>query len=238
MESVKLMDRTDTKFSFRYNQLETILNEMQHSYKIVEIKSKRICSYETLYFDTASLKLYHDHHSGRLNRYKVRKRKYIDSGISFLEVKLKNNKGRTIKQRVKEKGTPSDFEITSKEFLIKELPFDPQILSPVVWVNYERVTLVNKNGPERVTIDINLNFIQGSKIFRYDQLVIAEVKQSKRSRSPFISCMKLHHIKEGSISKYCMAVAATHSTVKINNFKEKFNSLKKITSYDIIASHC
>jgi SPX domain protein involved in polyphosphate accumulation len=236
MEGVKLMDRTDTKFTFRMDQLEIILNEMKTHYKVVEIRSARICSYETLYYDTGGLKLYHAHHSGKLNRYKVRKRNYTDSGISFLEVKFKNNKGRTIKQRVKEKGNKEDFELLAADFLNKQLPFDPKSLSPVVWVNYGRITLVNKKDAERVTIDIGLHFIKGDKTCKLDQLVIAEVKQGKKAHSPFIDGMKAHFIREGGISKYCMAVAATHSRIKINNFKEKLISIHKITQHDFITN--
>jgi hypothetical protein len=236
MEGVKLMDRTDTKFTFHIDQLEIILNEMKGHYKVVEIKGTRICSYETLYYDTGGLKLYHEHHSGKLNRYKVRKRNYADSGIAFLEVKFKNNKGRTIKQRVKEKGSKEDFESAATDFLTKQLPFDPKSLRPAVWVNYSRITLVNKKDAERVTIDIGLNFMKEDKTYKVDQLVIAEVKQGKKAHSPFVDGMKTHHIREGGISKYCMAIAATHTRIKINNFKEKLISIHKITQHDFITN--
>ena len=61
---------------------------------------------------------------------------------------------------------------------------------------------------------------------KLDRLVIAEVKQEKRKASPFMSVMKKYHIREGSISKYCMGIAFTCDEVKKNNFKNKLLTIK------------
>ena len=117
------------------------------------------------------------------------------------------------------------------------LPFDPNTLKPVIWVNYSRLTLVNKNSPERLTIDLDLEFIQGDVQKSLSNLVIAEVKQENRKSSPFLKVMKKFHIREGSISKYCMGIAlTTDNRVKKNNFKEKLLNLKHIIYDDIIAA--
>jgi len=236
MEGVKLMNRTDTKFCFRINQLKEILNEVLPFYKSVEIAGKRISQYQTLYYDTKDLMLYNEHHNGHLNRYKIRRRTYLDSNLSFLEVKFKNNKGRTVKERIKEKDSSSEFESTQRAFLSSELPFNPDLLKPVVWINYGRITLVNKENAERVTIDLNLHFKKENKIVSLNNLVIAEVKQEKKKTSPFLDTMKKYHVREGSISKYCFAIALTHGNVKKNNFKQKINSIQNIINYDNITS--
>ena len=57
--------------------------------------------YKSLYFDTEDRKFYNDHHNQRVHRHKVRYREYVDSGLVFLEIKCKNNKGKTIKKRLK-----------------------------------------------------------------------------------------------------------------------------------------
>jgi hypothetical protein len=236
MEGVKLMDRTDTKFTFSSSQLNSILLKAKDYYKCVEIKEKRICTYNTLYYDTQDFSLYNKHHSGALNRYKIRHRTYVESEIGFLEVKFKNNKGRTIKERIKQKEAENTFNEKAESFLKTELPFNPATLVPVVWINYRRITLVNKTTAERVTIDIGLEFKQGACHTVLNNLVIAEVKQDKKNSSPFLSLMKGMHIREGSISKYCFAIAFTRNDVKKNNFKEKLFSLKHILNYDIIAN--
>lgn len=227
MDSVKLMNRTDTKFIFTINQFETIMNEVKDSYRILEIEGKRLCRYETLYYDTSTFDLYNEHHSGKLNRYKIRHRTYVDSNTGFLEVKFKNNKGRTIKTRISQRDVPFAWEGDSEIFLNKTLPFKPEILEPVLWINYNRYTFVNKNGAERLTIDLNLEFVKDSHTQKLDKLVIAEVKQEKRKHSVFMTAMKKYHIREGSISKYCMGVALTCTGIKRNNFKSKLHTIKQ-----------
>lgn len=227
MDNVKLMNRTDTKFIFPLSQFDEIMSEIKDNYRILEIAGKRLCRYETLYYDTTEFELYKEHHSGKLNRYKIRHRTYVDSKTGYLEVKFKNNKGRTIKTRISQQEVPYTWEGASEAFLDKSLPFKPQVLEPVIWINYNRYTLVNNNGKERLTIDVDLEFVKDSHSQKLDKLVIAEVKQEKRKASPFMTVMKKHHIREGSISKYCMGIAMTCSGIKQNNFKSKLITIKR-----------
>ncbi len=232
MDAVRLMDRTDTKFTFEYAQLTNILFVIAPYYRILEIDTKRIFLYKTLYYDTQELDLYSRHHSGKLNRYKIRHRSYVETNTAYLEVKFKSNKGRTIKERIKDPVAPSEWTENEKSFLDTKLPFDPMTLKPCLWVNYSRITLVNKQTAERVTIDIGLNFANESNEQRFDNLVIAEVKQEKRQQSRFLEVMKELKIKQGSISKYCLGIAVMMKGVKRNNFKEGIKSIKNITGYD------
>jgi hypothetical protein len=236
MDSVKLMNRTDTKFLFTLNQFETIMNEITGNYRILEVNGKRLNRYKTLYYDTINLDLYARHHNGKLNRYKIRHRTYIESDTGFLEVKFKNNKGRTIKSRVKEHDVPFGWDEENEKFLTNLLPFEPQKLVPAIWVNYNRYTLVNKTEPERLTIDLDLEFIKDNVTKNMSGLVIAEVKQEKRKPSPFVKMMKKYHIREGSISKYCMGIALTCNDVKKNCFKMKLLTLKNILTYDTVTT--
>ncbi|MGK0279252.1 MAG: hypothetical protein ACI9RU_002028, partial [Litorivivens sp.] len=95
MEGTALLDRTDTKFMLDQGTLIELLKEVQGDYRILEVKGIRMNRYKTLYFDTPDLDFYHLHQNGKKNRHKVRSRKYLDSDLCFLEVKFKNNKGRT-----------------------------------------------------------------------------------------------------------------------------------------------
>jgi len=236
MDGVKLMDRTDTKFTFKRELLPELLNAIEPFYSCLHIENKVMSAYQTLYYDTSNLMLYNKHHNGELNRYKIRHRTYVDSNLGYLEVKFKNNKGRTIKERIKEKDPAAVFNEKSHTFLSSELPFNPSILVPVVWVNYSRITLVNKQSAERVTIDIDLEFKKDDQTTALSNLVIAEVKQEKKKASPFIKAMKKYRVREGSISKYCFAIAFMHDGAKKNNFKEKLLALKHIINYDTITN--
>jgi hypothetical protein len=227
MDGVKLMNRTDTKYIFPIGYFQKVMEEIKDDYRILEIENKRLCRYETLYYDTATYELYRQHHSGKLNRYKIRHRTYVDSHTGFLEVKFKNNKGRTIKTRISHEEVPYAWEDDCNTFLSKTLPFDPLILKPVIWINYNRYTLVNKRGAERVTVDLDLEFKKDGRYQKLGNLVIAEVKQDKRKASPFMDVMKKFHLREGSISKYCMGIATVCDEVKKNNFKNKLTIINK-----------
>lgn len=232
------MNRTDVKYTFNISRLPEILESVSPYYSCLNISGVILNQYETLYYDTTRLDLYNKHHNGQLNRYKIRHRSYVSSNTGFLEIKFKNNKGRTIKNRIKSPLAETVFGEKSLAFLSHELNFDPQDLKPVVRVNYNRITLVNKNSPERVTIDLNLQFSTTEKAFAFNDLVIVEIKQDKRTISPFAQELKQRRIREGSISKYCMAIALTHKNVKLNNFREKLFALKHITHHDAITDCC
>ena len=230
MDSVKLMDRTDTKYVFRSEQLPTILQSVLPDYRILEINGIRASRYETLYFDTQDFQLYLQHHRGKPSRYKIRSRKYVESDLNFFEIKFKNNKGRTIKDRIK---LPSiDYSITGKseQFLSEKTNFSANILVPKLWSNCSRITLVNRFSQERLTLDINLHFKDAvnNNEKHLSNIVIAEVKQAKFYASSFIKLMKQLTIREGSISKYCFGVVYLFDYVKKNSFKPKLLTINKI----------
>jgi hypothetical protein len=227
---VKLMNRIDSKFNFNISNFEKIIKEVQPYYKILEVDGSRLVSYKTLYYDTPNFGLYTKHHNGILNRYKIRHRTYLESDIGFLEVKFKNNKGRTIKTRISHKNVPVTWQGESETFLNKMVPFETQSLCPVLWVNYKRLTLVNRNSTERLTIDLNLEFVNGCESMQFNKIVLGEVKQDCKKLSPFIETMKKYHIREGSISKYCMGMALTQKNIKINNFKPRLLTINQLNN--------
>jgi len=228
MDNVKLMDRTDTKFVFTYQQLPTFLEQLKNDYRILEVECNRISRYESLYFDTKNFDLYHNHHRGKPGRFKIRFRKYVESNLHFFEVKFKNNKGRTIKNRVKQKQIEDSIKDDAKILLNDNTPLESSNLEAKIWVNYSRITFVNKYSPERVTIDIDLTFKNNEQNKTIDNLVIAEVKQDKAFTSAFIKLMKKHHLQEGSISKYCYGIISLFGKIKHNNFKPNLILIKKI----------
>jgi hypothetical protein len=228
MDNVALMERMDTKYVFTFGELPVFLGMIKNDYRVLDVNSNRISKYESLYFDTLNFSLYYAHHNGAVNRFKIRYRNYVESNLNFFEVKFKNNRGRTIKNRVKR--DQIDLKITEDaELLLKaKTPMESDNLEAKLWVNYSRITLVNKHSPERVTIDLNLTFKKGELEKTITNLIIAEVKQDKAVTSEFIKVMKAHHIREGSISKYCYGVISLFSYVKHNNFKPSLILIKKI----------
>jgi hypothetical protein len=231
MDDVKLLDRLDTKFTFRMEKLPLLLEEMKDDYRILEINGLRISRYETRYFDTKDFRLYLHHHNGKLNRYKIRFRKYVDSNITFFEIKLKNSKGRMIKKRIQVPDIVDTIQGPAEELLLNKTQFPSVIFKPALNVFYSRMTFVNRHSNERLTIDTGLNYSGFSKTKSFPLLVIAETKQAKTTSSPFISLMHRHHIRELSVSKYCLGISNLVDGIKKNNFKFKITQINK-TDHD------
>lgn len=226
MESVKLMNRVDSKYMFNSQALIEILNGCINDYSVVLIENKTYSTYSTLYYDTRSYDLYHQHHSGKLNRYKIRKRTYVESNLHYLEIKFKSNKGRTTKNRIKLKTNTIN---EAAAFIENETNIKVDQLIPSVEIAYNRITLVNKNYPERITIDVNLTLTKDTVNRSFPNLIIAEVKQDKLAKSKFVELMNELRIKEGAVSKYCLGVSNLVNEVKKNNFKENNQRINKLT---------
>ncbi|HHZ64479.1 MAG TPA: polyphosphate polymerase domain-containing protein [Flavobacteriales bacterium] len=229
MDSVKLLSRMDTKFVFTSSLLSAVLKELSQSYSVLEINGKKLSQYNSLYFDTEKLKLYTQHHNGKMNRHKVRYRKYVDTELCYLEVKYKSNKGRTVKKRTKRSDIRPDFSARSIEFLVKYFPLPAEELGAKLANEFKRITLVSLTTKERVTIDLDLKFELNDQKVSVSELIIAEVKQEKYNvRSSFIQTMKKFRIRPMRISKYCIGTVLMNSDVKNNLFKEdiKYNRFK------------
>lgn len=228
MNGVSLMKRVDTKFILSESQLLKVFSKIQKDYKILEIDNERLMQYSTLYFDTQNKKCFKEHHNGKLNRYKIRMRKYLVSDICFLEVKKKNNLGVTNKTRRQIKDFETILSSDSKEFIYNS-QINDLLLEPALYNNFNRITLVNKNYPERVTIDTNLSFKSADKEKIFDNLVVIEIKQEgKRLNTVMNKALKLMSILPTNFSKYCLGITNTFDNIKSNRFKEinlKINKL-------------
>lgn len=228
MNEVKLLDRVDTKFTFHIDKLNEILSIASRDYKILTINNLRFARYETRYFDTPGYEMYTKHHNGKLNRHKVRFRSYLDSDLEFFEVKFKTNKGRTIKSRVKRE--INDYSITEKAKILleKKTNYHPEELQEAVRIFYNRITLVSKNMSERLTLDFDMKYELNGNVKAFPNLIIAELKQDKSTKSPFAVLMNNLKIEDISMSKYCLGVASLAENVKKNNFKSKISYVEKL----------
>ena len=233
MSGVKLMNRVDTKFVTTMPRLVKLLKMAQSDYFIQEIDGKRASAYTTLYYDTPALDMYLTHHNGCLGRQKVRVRQYVDSGLTFLEVKVKNNHRRTRKKRI----SISDFNIEGDEkrqFLEPLCWYDVDTLKPSLRNWFNRMTLVNKGKTERVTIDTDLryhNIVTGVDN-ALEQAVIIEVKRDGNVPSPQLAILRELRIQPHGFSKYCIGTALTNEKIKQNRLKEKIYYVHRLIERD------
>ena len=233
MKDVRLMNRVDTKYLVTSNQLVSILHGVRNYYYAQEVEGNRFSPYRTVYFDTPDLTMYIIHHDRHLVRDKVRVRTYVDSNLTFCEVKHKTNKGRTKKSRLQiqpETNIVEDPETVA--FLKEHQPYPLDSLGPQLETAFDRITLVNYEKTERLTIDCNLkfrNFAVGTTA-SFDELVVMELKQDGRVCSLLKQVLFDLRIKPYKISKYCIGTAMTRPEVKQNRFKKKIRRINKLKS--------
>lgn len=231
MSGIKLMNRTDTKFVTNKAKLAQLLELTQGQYFAQQIEGARIANYRTTYWDTPWHRFFLEHHNGRAPRQKIRVRTYLDSDMTFLEVKTKNNHGRTKKKRIT---VPSQerqdvVDAGGSEFTQKLTGATFDDILPTVQNQFQRITLVNYGKTERLTIDFNVAFhnYETEHDAQTGQLVIIELKRDGNVFSPVLDLLRQLRIKPSGFSKYCIGSVMTNADLKNNLFKEKLVRIRK-----------
>jgi hypothetical protein len=229
MDSVELMTRTDTKYFFRADTLKDILNRAVKFYRVLEINSSRQFKYSTTYFDTPGFIFYHDHLKGKLNRFKIRQRRYEITGKEFFEVKFKTNKGWTVKSRIG--NDCQDYLNNNTDIFLKtKTPYSNSQLQKSITNDFIRITLVNNQLTERATLDYCIGFSNHYDSLQFTGLGILEIKQGSQSKHPvLLQIMKDLKVRPESISKYCLGVASLYPGVKANLLKYHLSKINNLT---------
>jgi hypothetical protein len=231
LDSVKLQNRMDTKYILSKAQLALLLEGIKEEQFVLEIDNTRVFNYKTIYFDTPDFQFYKDHHNGCVNRIKVRSREYVESKLSFYEIKRKLFGTRTDKQRkiipaIYQEVPLADYNLIQYKRL-KNKPIEKKLTN-----HFKRITLTNKKFTERITIDLEIGFDNGKKQIQLSELVVIEVKQGKADVfSNTIQMLKKLRVHESSFSKYVIGVSLLEENIKHNNFKPILLKLNKIENY-------
>lgn len=227
MGKVRLMNRIDTKFVTDIDTVNLLLELAANHYLVQEIEKRTVMPYYTKYFDTADVDMFYQHQRGKKNRQKIRIRHYEESPTPpFVEVKSKNNKGRSSKKR-----TPmlSGENLTSyADFLERYTHYDIGGLVPQIENHFYRVTLVDHDRTERVTIDTGLEFHNLTNDARLlcPNLGIIEWKRDGRSRNSHLAALlNRMRVRPSGFSKYCIGMAVTNPLLKQNRLKKKLKYL-------------
>lgn len=229
IQDLALLRRTDTKFLIPRARLSTLLDSARAAYRVLEVKGLRIQRYETLYFDTPALDLYLLHHNRARRRFKARSRRYLESDISYLEVKLKERCDRTVKVRRRTPEPVTRLSQGSLRFLessVGDTAITLDELGPTLWNAFSRITLLNAEYHERVTLDLNLVLSLGARSRYIDDWVVAEVKGEAANRNtPIVRQLRALGVRPTGFSKYCIGVASLYPDVKHNRFNSKLRTI-------------
>ena len=233
MRRVKLMNRIDTKYVLSEDVLPCLLDEAADAgYRVQLIDGVRACRYDTLYYDTAPRDMYLAHHNRILTRQKIRTRRYVESGVTFLEIKNKSNRGRTRKKRIEI--APECFDNISHAegvgpFFAEHARYACEVLSPALSTRFVRITLVNDNLTERLTIDLDLHYrdMRSGRESTIERMAIVELKQDGRRASAIKDILRRMRIMPLKVSKYCLGTTLTVEGIRRNRFKEKLREIEK-----------
>jgi hypothetical protein len=220
-----MLERLDNKYVVRADVLREAVPALAERFDMLEIDGRRAFTYETCYFDDSGRRSYFDHHQGRRQRMKVRVRRYTDAGLCFVEVKLKDKRGVTVKKRLPydpdrygtldrracEHVEQSDRALYGHDFGL--------LLEPTLEMSYRRLTLVAREGCERMTIDGRIRFRAGGGECATDENVyIVETKSPNGNGIADKILRALHQHPTERCSKYCVGMSLTGAVAKHNRF--------------------
>lgn len=223
----ELMQRTDNKYVLTEQQLTYFLQAFQHDFDILHIDGLSSFAYSSAYWDSPCLQTYQDHNKGRRLRYKVRFRHYRDNDLYFFEVKIKGFRNATHKYRLASgpqayaaSRLPTELEQFCHDKLQQHYGRGPvQPLVPSIRVDYQRTTLVARQGAQRITLDnqVSFNCSHTQRCLPADRYIV-EVK-STTGQSPADRWLQRHQSHPVQrCSKYSMGINLLKKTTKNSVF--------------------
>jgi hypothetical protein len=203
----------------------------------LEIAGRRDAAYASVYFDTERRELYLAAAHKRRRRAKVRTRSYLDSGLSYLEVKTRGPRGATVKRRTEhplDAGAvlgPAALGYVEPELAAAGLPADlPGRLVPLLTSHYSRSTLYLPADGARVTVDTGLRWgllapggepvPGGSRVF--SEQAIVETKSSS-TPSAVDRWLWQHGHRPAQISKFATGLAVLEPGLPHNKWHRTLN---------------
>lgn len=220
----ELQTRIDRKYLVDEATLGELLDALTPAGRVLEIDDRRSCEYRSTYFDTEDLSLFRAAVQGRRLRYKVRSRRYGDTGPCYLEVKAKGPRNANVKSRIAYCRSDHDAITADGHDFVERLTGFHDLataLRPVLSTAYERTTLIDPVSRTRLTFDRHLRCagwldreVGGDAVF--DGIVV----ETKSARAPSAADQWLwqHHVRPTKISKFCTGLAAIHSDLPANKW--------------------
>ena len=180
VERAALQTRVDRKYVLPPAGADEVVARLARAedVRVLDIGSRRSFGYESLYLDTPDLDGYHLAARGRRRRFKVRRRTYLDSGESYVEVKTRGSRETTVKERVAADGSPRVHEFVDDVLCRAGLGWvRSRDLRPALRTAYRRTTLFLPASGSRVTVDTGLTWaLPGGEDVALPGVAIVETK--------------------------------------------------------------
>ena len=92
-EKAAMQTRVDRKYIVDAETAAKVLSTLDADASVMDIKGQRDFAYDSVYFDTPQMQSYHSAAYSRDDTFKIRTRSYLDSKLTFLEVKTDGGAG-------------------------------------------------------------------------------------------------------------------------------------------------
>lgn len=212
-EAAALQRRVDHKYLISQQQFSQLAAGLQRDHRVLGIEGERVFAYESVYFDTDSLRCYEDHVASRRPRFKARSRLYQATGTCMFEVKLKRTDGETDKRHL-DQPVEAHGSITpeARDFLeatLADAGFEVGELRPALITSFVRATFGSRSVSARATCDFRVHFSlpDGPATQLRDDLCLVETK-SEEGRSPADQLLAEIDARPRSFSKYQVGIQA------------------------------
>ena len=220
VEGWSLQDRMDRKYLVPAKTLGELIAGRRAEYGVLQIDQRVNFGYETMYFDTPDMLTYRQHAQGVRRRFKVRVRRYQESGLLRLEIKTQGVRSRTVKYALEGANTvhgPAAIFVRQSlddSYGSSYLADVVSTLEPGLVMTYRRTTLVSLRGGERVTIDSGLSIDhRGVQAQLLPGLALVEVK-SEDARSGTDRALVRARFRPLSLSKYVAGIELTNGRAR------------------------
>lgn len=184
--AAELQTRMDRKYLLPARTAWKLIAHATPEARVLEIDGVRGTDYVSTYLDTPQLASLRTAAYGRRRRFKARIRSYA-GGDSFVEVKTRDGRGRSVKQRWPRAASAPSTLTTAEAAAVRAAlgrahvrPADIDALHPTLTTAYTRTTLLMPTDPSRVTVDRDLAWSDpDGREIALNGLVVVETKSAR-----------------------------------------------------------
>ena len=216
-----LLIRRDRKYVVPMRVAELAVERLADASRVLDIEGRRRFRYGSVYFDTPDHVSYLAAAHRRPRRFKVRTRSYLDSRRCLLEIKTRDPRGRTAKQRLGysiERNDNLDGAARAFAAQCDLIGGRSALLAPALTTRYVRSTLLVDADGTRVTLDDGLEAWtpDGRTVFLPGMAIIETKTPGPPSKADRI-LWSLGH-RPARVSKFCTCLAALRPDLPSNRW--------------------
>ncbi|GAB7051166.1 VTC domain-containing protein [Catenuloplanes indicus] len=230
-----LLHRVDRKYVLAGADLSAFLDRLGDDTRVLEIDGRRTFRYRSDYLDTPALTAYLGAAHRRRRRFKIRFRRYEESGARFIEVKTRGRRGGTVKERMPHDDaalTPDGLAYVVRTLGAAGIAAAGLSLTPALTSRYRRTTLFLPGCGARVTVDEDLCWeLPDGTARRVPDRFVVETKSTGGASEADRVLWSLGR-RPCPISKYATGLAALRPGLPANRWRPVLRRLAPVPTAD------